>query len=74
MGLRGAVPIVLAAFPVLAGAPRAEHIFDLVFFVLVMSALLPGDTVLMPGDHVYVFAREEDRATIQLLLGRPEQS
>jgi potassium/hydrogen antiporter len=151
VGLRGAVPIILAAFPVLAGARGAEHLFDLVFFVVVMSALLPGatigplarrlglesgeppapqavleidtrlplngdllsfyvdealpvagerlanvpfppdaavtlivrgnellaprgDTVLTPGDHLYVFAREQDRATILLLLGHPEQS
>lgn len=31
-----------------------------------------GNTVLTPGDHVYVFAREEDRGVIQLLMGRPE--
>lgn len=31
VGLRGAVPIVLATFPLLAGMPRAEIIFDLVF-------------------------------------------
>ena len=29
-------------------------------------------TVLEPGDHVYVFSREEDRALVQLMLGRPE--
>ena len=149
VGLRGAVPIILAAYPVLAGAPGAERIFDTVFFVVVVSALIPGatvaplarrlrletseppapqavleiesrrplrgellsfyvddalpvagerladvpfpegaavtlivrgdqviaprgGTVLTPGDHVYVFARDEDRALIQLMLGRPE--
>jgi cell volume regulation protein A len=45
VGLRGAVPIVLATFPVLAGAPGAERIFDVVFFIVVMSALVPGATV-----------------------------
>lgn len=45
VGLRGAVPIILAAFPVLAGTPGAERIFDLVFFVVVVSALIPGATV-----------------------------
>jgi cell volume regulation protein A len=31
-----------------------------------------GQTVLMPGDHIYVFVRIEDRALVQLLFGRPE--
>ncbi len=149
VGLRGAVPIILAAFPVLAGAPGAERVFDLIFFVVVVSAFLPGatvaplarrlgletseppppeaileiesrqplngellsfhvdgalpvagerlaavpfpegaavtliirgrdviapkgSTVLTPGDHVYVYARNEDRALIELMFGRPE--
>ena len=149
VGLRGAVPIVLATFPVLAGAPGAERIFDVVFFVVVVSAVIPGatmswlarrlgllsleppppqavleiesmqplngellsfhidqalpvagaqladiefppgaavtlivrgrelipprgETVLLPGDHAYVFARSEDLAFVQLLFGRPE--
>ena len=42
VGLRGAVPIVLATFPVLAGAPGAGRLFDLVFFIVVASALVPG--------------------------------
>ncbi|MGB7211102.1 MAG: potassium/proton antiporter [Gemmatimonadales bacterium] len=45
VGLRGAVPIVLATYPVLAGVPGAETIFDLVFFVVVVSAFVPGSTV-----------------------------
>jgi cell volume regulation protein A len=45
VGLRGAVPIVLATFPVLAGAPEAARLFDLVFFIVVASALVPGATV-----------------------------
>jgi cell volume regulation protein A len=45
VGLRGAVPIVLATFPVLAGAPQAGRLFDLVFFIVVASALVPGATV-----------------------------
>jgi cell volume regulation protein A len=44
VGLRGAVPIVLATFPVLSGAPGAHGIFDLVFFVVVSSALVQAGT------------------------------
>lgn len=45
VGLRGAVPIILATFPVLAGAPGADRIFHLVFFIVVANTLVPGATV-----------------------------
>lgn len=149
VGLRGAVPIILATVPILTGVPDASIVFDVVFFVVVVSALaqgatvpwltrrleleraeppaptavlniearepftsdlqsyyvdellpvagarlaelpLPptasvmlivrerdliaprGDTVLEPGDHVYLLSRPVDEATIQILFGRAE--
>jgi len=149
VGLRGAVPIVLATIPVLSGAPGALRIFDVVFFIVVVNALIPGATVgwvtrklglevreapsppavleiesrqplngelmsfyidealaaagvslaelpfpegasvamivrghdvippkgntaLSVGDHVYVFARPDDRPLIHLMFGRAE--
>lgn len=44
-GLRGAVPIILGTFPVLAQVPGAERIFDLVFFIVVVSSVVPGMTI-----------------------------
>jgi cell volume regulation protein A len=43
-GLRGAVPVVLATFPVLAGVPRSEQFFDIVFFAVLLSTLVQGTT------------------------------
>lgn len=45
MGLRGAVPIVLATFPLLAGISQADTIFNLVFFTVVLSVLVQGTTI-----------------------------
>jgi cell volume regulation protein A len=45
VGLRGAVPIILATYPVLAGAPGARRVFDVVFLIVVVNALVPGATV-----------------------------
>jgi potassium/hydrogen antiporter len=149
VGLRGAVPIILATVPVLARAPGGREIFNIVFFVVVVNALVPGgtvpwltrrlgllsqgpppppavleisstqllngevvgfsidpasaacgasiadlpfppsataamivrgtdllapkgNTVLEPGDHVYVFCRAEDLAFVHLIFGQPE--
>jgi len=45
VGLRGAVPIILATFPVLAGVTGAHGVFDLVFFVVVLSTAVQGATI-----------------------------
>jgi cell volume regulation protein A len=151
VGLRGAVPIILATFPVLAGVPGAVGVFDLVFFVVVVSTALQGSTapwlarrlglerqgaaapravleivstrqlsgqvltflvepasavsgsriadlpfpdqaavmlilrgrdlvaprgptVLLPGDHVSIFAAPEDVPLVRLLFGREEEA
>jgi cell volume regulation protein A len=44
-GLRGAVPIVVATYPLIARASEAQTIFNLVFFVVFISVLLQGTTI-----------------------------
>lgn len=44
-GLRGAIPIILACYPVLSGYERGEEVFTLVFFIVVVNAVIPGATI-----------------------------
>ncbi|HVS14022.1 MAG TPA: potassium/proton antiporter [Thermoanaerobaculia bacterium] len=45
VGLRGAVPIILATVPVMAGVDGGDRLFHTVFFVVVVCAVVPGGTV-----------------------------
>lgn len=76
VGLRGAVPIVLGMFPVLARIPHAELIFNVVFFVVVINALIPGATVQWLTRHIGLESHDPPPSpavleinSTQLLLG-----
>lgn len=67
VGLRGAVPIILATFPLLAGVAHASEIFNVVFFVVFTSVLVQGSTIPVIARWLRVDApmRTRPRAPIE---------
>ncbi|MEH6789527.1 potassium/proton antiporter [Parasphingorhabdus sp.] len=61
-GLRGAVPIVLATFPMVAGVPGAFTIFNIVFFVVLLSSMIQGPTINWLANRLGLVAATEPGA------------
>ncbi len=59
VGLRGAVPIVFATYPLIAGIDRAGVIFNIVFFIALTSILLQGTTLPLFAKWLRVSEPEE---------------
>jgi cell volume regulation protein A len=71
-GLRGAVPVVLATFPVIDGVPGSLDFFNIVFFAVLLSTLLQGATFEPLAATLGVTTKEETpspRPDLQLSAG-----
>lgn len=61
VGLRGAVPIVFATYPLLAGVEKAHMIFNIVFFISLTSVLIQGTTLPIVARLLKLTVPESDR-------------
>lgn len=59
VGLRGAVPIVFATYPLLAGIDKAEMIFNIVFLITLTSILIQGTTLAVFAKWLHVLLPEK---------------
>ena len=75
VGLRGAVPIVFATYPLLAGIDKADMMFNIVFFISVSSVLIQGTTLSVMAKWLNVALPNEEKklsATDLLLEDNPK--
>lgn len=55
VGLRGAVPIVFATYPLLQGVEKSGMIFNIVFFIVLASVIMQGTTLHLVAKWLYLF-------------------
>ncbi|MCL6261082.1 potassium/proton antiporter [Aquiflexum sp. TKW24L] len=59
VGLRGAVPIVFATYPLIAGIDKAHIIFNIVFFISLTSVIIQGTTLTLFAKWLHVLLPEK---------------
>ncbi len=70
-GLKGAVPILLAAFAVIAGADHADRIYGIVFVVVLFSVVVQGSSIPFVAPRLGVRMRIADPHGLTRLVVQP---
>ncbi len=68
VGLRGAVPIIFATYPLIQGVEKSDMIFNIVFFIVLMSVILQGTTIPFVAKMLYLFKPVKFKARYPLEL------
>ncbi|WP_077428240.1 potassium/proton antiporter [Anoxybacillus kestanbolensis] len=67
-GLKGAVPIVLATYPLISNIENSQLIFNIVFFIVLISALIQGSTTPFLAKHLGLLLGEKREVAHSLEL------
>jgi cell volume regulation protein A len=59
--LRGAVPIIFATYPWISDIPQAKMMFNIVFFITILSLMLQGTTVSLMADWLKLTIKTPQR-------------
>ena len=73
VGLRGAVPVILATFPLLADVGKAHTIFNIVFFVVLTSTLIQGPSIPYMAKWLRLDAPHVEKPRMPIELERSEK-
>ncbi len=76
VGLRGAVPIVFATYPLIAGIDKAQMIFNIVFFISLTSVVIQGTTLSVVARwlHVALPEKAKPKTPLEIFLNDDEKS
>lgn len=69
VGLRGAAPIILATLPWSAGIPKAEYLFNLVFFVVLTSVIAQGVSIPWLAKKLGITVPLREKRALELSAG-----
>lgn len=73
VGLRGAVPIVFATYPLLAGAEKSHMIFNVVFFISLTSVILQGSTLAIVAKWLKLTVPETGGKPVEKAINLPDE-
>ncbi|MGE0216582.1 potassium/proton antiporter [Mycolicibacterium sp.] len=60
-GLRGAVPIVLACYPIVAGVPDSWRLLNIVFILVVLYTMIQGPSLRLVAERLHLIPRDTTR-------------